>query len=536
MRLHFKAEHYLCEEPECLEGEFFAVFRSDIDLKAHSATVHSRGMSKAEVRQARTLEIEFSYGPRGRGGGGGGGGNGAGNDRGHRRGGHHHHNNNRDSQREFESREIAEQQIFQQPPIKIDAKSEEQFPSLAGPATATGSSQVQLSNSIRHVVYGQGGLAKTRENYPTLGGEKAQSNPQQGKEQQQHGKSYKQPSASSLFKATKQAPSTKQQSATTRSQPKMSDFPTLPQNGSTKLFSASLTAPPPPPAVSRSLSNSSSSTSHSVKVPSKVSDFPALAKSSSKSNASKIERLMEDMIIPSNSNASLVSSKHRNLVNDYVSVASQVTKVQLVKQKDDLNLENSYKAVPKLNSSNNFPSLGSGSSSNDQSSSNLPQWLSVKPTSSNNQKKIVTEKVNPKVPPPFKPPIANGIKKINNEQKKPKEKPKPIVNKENNAKGPPLPPGFKKSDIGTYSKYTSLPDASKRNQALLEECEKILVTNEKMQEFKQLSQKFRSGDYFARSYYESCKGVLGEKFNIIFPELIALLPDIEKQQVDYLNF
>lgn len=522
MRLHFKAEHYLCEEQECLEEEFFAVFRSEIDLKAHRATVHSRGMSKAEVRQARTLEIEFSYGPRGRGGGGGGGG-GGGNDRHQQRRGHY----NRDSQREFESREIAEQQIIQQPPVKIDSKSEEQFPSLAGPATSTGSSQVQLSNSIRHVVYGQGGLAKTRENYPTLGGEKAQPI-SSGKEQQQ--KSYKQQSASSLFKATKQAPTRPQSasSSSSRSQPKMSDFPTLPQNSSSsKLFSASLTAPP---MVSRTLSTSSSSTV--AKVPSKVSDFPALSQNSSKSKASKNERLMEDMIVPSNSNVNLVSSKHRNLVNDYVSVASQVTKVQLVKQKEDFNLENSYQAVPKLSSSNNFPSLGSGSSSNDQSSSNLPQWLTVKPTSSNNQKKITTDKVNPKVPLPFKPPTTNGMKKLNNEQKKPKEKPpKPISNKENNVKVPPLPPGFKKSDITAYSKYTSLPDASKRNQALLEECEKILQTNEKMQEFKLLSQMFRNGDYFARSYYESCKGVLGEKFNTIFPELIALLPDIEKQQV-----
>lgn len=513
MRVHFKTDHFLCEEPECLEEEFFAVFRTEIDLKAHRATVHSRGMSRAEVRQARTLEIEFSYGPRGRGGGGD-----THENRGQRGG---RGNRRNDPQSEFESREITEPEIVQQPQIRIDASSEEQFPSLAGPSLPM-QSQVQLANSVRHVVYARSGLAKTKENFPSLGGGSIEST--QTKQQN------KQQSASSLFKAPpkqqqKQQKQTQQQSSAPKSQlNKVNDFPTLPQNSASKLFST------PAPSTQKP---STSSTKASV-VPSKASDFPSLGPLKGKSN--KNERLMEDMIIPSNSNIDkqFVSSKHRNLVNDYVSVASQINKVQLVKQKEDVQLENSVQSVPKLNSSNNFPSLGVGSSTNDKSSSNkLPQWITVKPTNNNNQKKLTNEKIILKVPQ-NKSQSANGLKKSKDEPKKVKDKEKPNVtvnNKEKENMKVPIPPGFKKSDINSFPKYTPLPEASKRNQALLEECEKILQTHEQMQEFKLLSQMFRNGDYFARSYYESCKGVLGEKFNSIFPELIALLPDIEKQQV-----
>lgn len=33
LRVHFKAEHYLCEEGDCAEEQFTAVFRTEIDLR-----------------------------------------------------------------------------------------------------------------------------------------------------------------------------------------------------------------------------------------------------------------------------------------------------------------------------------------------------------------------------------------------------------------------------------------------------------------------------------------------------------------------
>lgn len=33
LRAHFQSEHYLCQEDECAQEEFTAVFRTEIDLK-----------------------------------------------------------------------------------------------------------------------------------------------------------------------------------------------------------------------------------------------------------------------------------------------------------------------------------------------------------------------------------------------------------------------------------------------------------------------------------------------------------------------
>jgi E3 ubiquitin-protein ligase ZNF598 len=54
-----------------------------------------------------------------------------------------------------------------------------------------------------------------------------------------------------------------------------------------------------------------------------------------------------------------------------------------------------------------------------------------------------------------------------------------------------------------------------------------------MTQFRELSQLFREGKCFAKSYYEHVRSALGEEgFEEIFPELLVLLPDITKQQVN----
>lgn len=60
---HFRKDHYLCEEGECAGQHLTAVFRSEIDLKAHIATTHGRGMPRGAARQARTLELQFNITP-----------------------------------------------------------------------------------------------------------------------------------------------------------------------------------------------------------------------------------------------------------------------------------------------------------------------------------------------------------------------------------------------------------------------------------------------------------------------------------------
>lgn len=85
LRIHYRKEHFLCEEENCAEEKFTSVFRTDIDLKggssflgflgilyclrsckffmygfpAHLASAHSRLLGKHGMKQARTLDIEF---------------------------------------------------------------------------------------------------------------------------------------------------------------------------------------------------------------------------------------------------------------------------------------------------------------------------------------------------------------------------------------------------------------------------------------------------------------------------------------------
>ncbi|XP_023017718.2 E3 ubiquitin-protein ligase ZNF598 isoform X1 [Leptinotarsa decemlineata] len=61
---HFRHEHFLCEEGECKTMPLTAVFRTDIDCKAHKAMEHSKFMSRSANKQARTLELEFTLAPR----------------------------------------------------------------------------------------------------------------------------------------------------------------------------------------------------------------------------------------------------------------------------------------------------------------------------------------------------------------------------------------------------------------------------------------------------------------------------------------
>lgn len=64
LKTHFRMEHYLCEEGDCANETFTGAFRTSIDLQAHKALHHTKNKSKAEVKQARTLELEFTIAPR----------------------------------------------------------------------------------------------------------------------------------------------------------------------------------------------------------------------------------------------------------------------------------------------------------------------------------------------------------------------------------------------------------------------------------------------------------------------------------------
>ncbi|XP_062955679.1 E3 ubiquitin-protein ligase ZNF598 isoform X2 [Cynocephalus volans] len=62
LREHFRERHFLCEEGRCSTEQFTHAFRTEIDLKAHRTACHSR--SRAEARQNRQIDLQFSYAPR----------------------------------------------------------------------------------------------------------------------------------------------------------------------------------------------------------------------------------------------------------------------------------------------------------------------------------------------------------------------------------------------------------------------------------------------------------------------------------------
>lgn len=61
LELHFRHEHFLCSDQECLDKKF-VVFESEMDLKAHQLEVHSNDLSKDVRRDARRVNIStFDY-------------------------------------------------------------------------------------------------------------------------------------------------------------------------------------------------------------------------------------------------------------------------------------------------------------------------------------------------------------------------------------------------------------------------------------------------------------------------------------------
>ncbi|KAI1761924.1 hypothetical protein GGR53DRAFT_522048 [Hypoxylon sp. FL1150] len=72
---HFRKDHYLCSDRECLEKKF-VVFGSEMDLKAHQLSDHSGSLSKDVRRDARLVDMagfdyRQSYQEQRRGGGSG---------------------------------------------------------------------------------------------------------------------------------------------------------------------------------------------------------------------------------------------------------------------------------------------------------------------------------------------------------------------------------------------------------------------------------------------------------------------------------
>lgn len=78
--------------------------------------------------------------------------------------------------------------------------------------------------------------------------------------------------------------------------------------------------------------------------------------------------------------------------------------------------------------------------------------------------------------------------------------------------------------------YIPPPDFEQRNRALVKKFTQALGSTEAVDDFKVASRAFRDGIITADEFYEHCKAAMGKKLDDVFPDLVALLPDIAKQQ------
>ena len=96
-----------------------------------------------------------------------------------------------------------------------------------------------------------------------------------------------------------------------------------------------------------------------------------------------------------------------------------------------------------------------------------------------------------------------------------------------------LPPGF--VNRKRKAKYISPTDFQERNFALITTITDLLGGKSlEFKMFKEISGKFRTGQIGSAAYFSQCKELIEEKkISQIFPELLSLLPDIDKQQELY---
>lgn len=315
-------------------------------IKAHIANIHGQGLGRQAAKQIRTLELEITLAPRNRQGGE--------NPRSVAGGSSSYRNRHHppDTQNEFDSGgdNVEPMTTFQAPQRIIDARNEQEFPSLGGTSGASASFSMRPNVSIRHS-YGPGGFARTKENFPALGGN---TGPAAAMPIASSSGSYKQGSASALLKSANKA---------------------TPKQG-----------------VVIHVSNrpNSSAKKSDVGRPPNANDFPSLSGSG---GSKKVSFLETDFVAPTSASAysNNLASKHRQLVDGYESQTSEASsaKVALVQQRPDaVSKKPIVDVAPKINSKHNFPALG-----NSPGAALAPQWVTL-------TKKAPVESRKTKVAPP----------------------------------------------------------------------------------------------------------------------------------------
>lgn len=515
LRDHFRDEHYLCEEGACVGEQFTSVFRSDIDLKAHKANVHLRQLGKAAAKQARTLELEFTLSPRG--------------DRGSRR-------NDRGPGRSYHNQELVEYPA-PEPPAEItfakqpqvDVQSTEQFPTLGNtapiiPVISHGKTRGNLTIRSR---LGQPMI--TDEDFPALAGPEAPScsgmsntlNVSVSQAQPNSG-----PSNVSIHVNHKSngTVTTRVSGNNIRIRPTRADFPAL---GSSEPLTMApnvgqwtkVTAKIKPKEIEHRTRNSAVISTPSIQ---SGSDFPCLKPKSNRSSVS---------IVPSQSNFATNSNdptkgKTKKKKNTK-SGNNEVKKVEVAKSHETSDSKKNDKK--KTKSAEENPEVTLANSNNVQ---RKRSEIKIEGLASTNNNVVMRSEDfpalgNPKASPPglAKPPPGFGAppgfssKQVNDNR---------LTFTNSSGESYAIVPNESHSRQYVYTPPT---DFQRRNKNLVASVNEALDNEESIKEFRYLSGLFRQGVCDPQEFYIRCRTSMGiSTFEKIFPELLLLLPDIEKQR------
>lgn len=271
-----------------LPNKYFLVL-----FTAHKANVHGQ-----TSKQARTIEFQFNLAPRGRA----------------------NQENGVTGSYSTETPAATTTTSHQTPKI-IDARNEQEFPSL-------GNVPINIRPTVTlNMRPSTSGLARTKENFPALGG----------------GSSHNRE-------------------------------PFKPPNAAPSVSASKLLFKTPAKVATNSNATNKTNANKAKTVPIKSHDFPALPGSSS-SGKSQRANLESDMIeTPLSFNPAVISSKHRALVQSFETVgaanSSSNQKIKTIQQNETKPQHAIHDHVPSIKSKENFPALGGGASS-----AAPPQWL-----------------------------------------------------------------------------------------------------------------------------------------------------------------
>ncbi|XP_042895849.1 E3 ubiquitin-protein ligase ZNF598 [Parasteatoda tepidariorum] len=513
LRVHFRTDHYLCEEGECVNEKFTAVFRSEIDLKAHTAVHHSKNKSKAEAREARKIDFKFNYSERP---------NGSSSPRGRRYG------NQRRNAEEHNTNDKSQSKVIPETE-PIDTQSTQEFPFLSAEEALSGISSnggkpVELATSMQSVVRNSVPQAYRRnmmssEDFPALGPS----------------------STSDLFP----------------NQPKKVDFSAkaqLPRNTNSSRFNVTdddrmdkpVTKNPQQQSTPKWLSKKDNSNFEEA--------FPRLEVKKSRPASVPVNNVKAANIQTSMSSFQLQTNNDnanhsQNTTSDQFVVIKSKSKKKKPKTpflQEEEEFDDIKKEPDPVLSVNNFAYLN-----------NIENTDPIKRRPPSRPPKDTWE------PDTWQTKVSFGKDDFPPLEEVKKPPPPPGINVK---KSRPPPPGFStNSNANTKSSlslssiaqivgnslksnlnsptvdsfdlptsnflYLEPPNFQMRNERLLHLINEASQTTDRFKEFKSVSRDFRCNAISGREYQKKCLDILEEDdYRSIFPELVALLPDIPKQQ------